>query len=252
MNKLYTTLIAGSLLVGMAVAGNAATFSYNFLETDGIPLSYSYSQVSGNTYALTGSTSNIAILFAGPATYENGITELTPYSATLTISAVETLGDGGTPNSQEKLDSLTATFSNINGVAGNFFTVTAGTGTAGQAGVLSAQAGTSSGGFAGSTTVAPPGTAPDNVMFASNVVDTSDFSFDSYSFTITLAPGDVFTYTPRPAPSTVDDLDPFTASLTGGGSSTIPTPPTTPEPGSIGLAVGALVSFSMLRLRRRK
>jgi len=257
MNKLYTTLLAGLLLVGVACAGNAATFSFNFFETDAIPAAYSYSNGgSGTNYTLSGSTSEINIVFAGSgftsADLGFGLLPSTKYSAILTVSATES--EGSANHSTEPLDSLTATFSHINGTAATF-TVTAGTppftgASAGNAGVLSGQNSLSSGGFAGSNV---SGTAPDNVHFGGTAIlnpPLSLFTLQNYSFTLTLPAGTNFTYTNRPFPSLVSDLGDFTTSLTGGGVATFPG--TTPEPGTLALAVSGLVSFSALRLRRRK
>jgi hypothetical protein len=247
MSKLYTTLLTGSMLAAVACVGNAATFSYNFLETDSIPTAFTYAHTTGTTYTLTGSTTETSVIFSG--SYTGAATPGTPYAATLTITAVESEGDLPNPHAQELLDSVTATWKFTSGnIAGDTFTVTAGLAAPGNAGVLSALSGTSSGGFSGSNT---SGTLPNNVAFSSTggaITDTSAFSDQSYSFTLALPTGTAFAYTPRPFPSSVSDLNGFVASLTGGGVATSPVP----EPGSVALAIGGLVSFSALRLRRRR
>jgi uncharacterized protein (TIGR03382 family) len=250
MNKLHTTLLAGSLLVGVAGASNAATFSYNFLETDSIPIAYSYTG-SGTNYTFTGSTSETALIFAGNANL-GSLSAGTPYSTTLSVSFTTSQGTAGFPTTgQELIDSVTATFTANNTANGatageTLLQVTAGTGFA-DAGILSAAAGASTGGFAGSNT---SGTSPNNVAFTSAGFSTADWIFQSYSFTVTLPATTSFSYTPISFPPPVSQLNAFTASLTGGGSAT--TPNTTPEPGAVALAMGALVSFGALRLRRRK
>jgi hypothetical protein len=254
MNKVYTTLLAGSLLVGVAGASDAATFSYNFFESDGIPLAYNYAHVSGTTYALTGSTSEIDLVFAGN-TPLGALSVGTHYSVTLSVSLVESSGDLANPLQQQTIDSITETFV---GNAGPFAGMTLLKLTAGsppipdRAGVLNAPNGQNTGGFNGSNTAATFG-APvfgtvDNVVYTSDFFSTAGWTFQGYSDAIQLAPGKSFSYTPRPGLFQPDDLDPFTASLQGGGQATTPVP----EPGSIALATGGLISFMALRLRRRK
>ncbi len=252
MNKLYTTLLAGSLLVGVAGAGSAATFSFNFFETDGIPTAFTYAQVSGNTYSLTGTTPETSIIFSGPAA---GAYANTPFQANLSVSIVESQGDAFSAHQQELVDSVTYTFTGTSGIfTGKTFTVTAGDGIpgGGTAGILSAAIGASTGGIAGSNVLnsgVPSTSVPDNVMFSSSAFSTTGWTFQNYSLTLTLPTGSAFSYTPQGL-FLPNNLDPFIASLTGGGVATTPT--STPEPGSMALAVGALVSFGALRTRRRK
>jgi len=252
MNKLYTSLLAGSLLVGVAGAGSAATFSFNFFETAPIPNAFTYAHVSGTTYALTGVTPDTEIIFSGPAV---GPFAGVPFFATLSMSIVESQGDSFNAFQQELVDSVAYTFTGTSGAfAGKTFTVTAGDGGAstGTAGILSAANGASTGGVAGSNVVnagVPSSLFPNDVMFTSTAFATTGWTFQNYSLTLTLPTSTSFSYTPGvfPAPN---NLNPFIAAITGGGVATTPT--TTPEPGAVALAVGALVSFGGLRIRRRK
>jgi hypothetical protein len=249
MNKLYTTLLAGSLLASLASAGQAATFAFSFSETDGHPNAFTYSLVSGTDYALLGATTDGTISFSGAyaGSPANGVN----YAATITVSATESLGDIPATKSEEFLDSLKITFTGASGgpFAGmTLLQITAGSPT-GHAGILQAQDGTGSGGFSGSNAT-PPGTSqPNNVAFTSSVISTTGWNYESYAAGLDLPPGDLFSYTPRPFPSSVSDLNPFIAQIVVNGSAN--TPVTTPEPGSRALAVGALVSVSALRRRRK-
>jgi hypothetical protein len=257
MNKLYTTLLAGSLLVGVAAASNAAAISYNFFETDSVPTPFAYTYSgTGTTYDFSGFTTETDILFGSSI---GSVVGNVPYSATLSVFFVTS--EGSFPGDLTPIDTLVATFkANPGGpfpTNTNILTLTAGTtGTPGEGGTLNAPDGFTSGAFFGSNPPTPPingqpiPTEPDNVVYTSALFSTAGFINQSYSFTLTLPPGSSFSYSTSGPPLFSSQLNPFpNSSITGGG---VLTATTTPEPGSVALAVGALVSFGALRLRRRK
>jgi uncharacterized protein (TIGR03382 family) len=240
MNKVFTTLLAGSLLAGLACAGHANTvLTATFAEDDGQPFAINYTESSPGIYTLSGSLGE-TITFSGPWAGVPGPLN-TAISTTLTFSA--TVTEPSTADILVPIDTLTATFSTVSDPG--FLTITAGSppnpGSAGELTVL----GTGASSLSNNAN-------SNNVLFTSSppVIDTSSFIVptETVSFSFTLSQAATF----APFPNGFLETG-FSALITGDLAVQVPTPPTsTPEPGSVAFVVGALVSSAALLRRRRK
>jgi hypothetical protein len=250
MNKVFSTLLAGTMLLGSACASNAVTFAILSTSNTGYPFTYTQSGTGGT---LTGTDPDASVTFTnllGGATVP-GVSTLTTYAATLTVSETDSTAvtAGAFP-----IDGLSLTYTAVGGpLAGDvLLKITAGIDTLGQ-GAMDTQGGVFS--VPNNQPVATLAggndshsfTAPEFVQFTSGVIDTAGITEEGYSLSLTAQ--SLLSYTGTfPGPQ-------YLASnnfLIGGQLTAVPAPPTTPEPGALGLAVGALVSLTALSLRRRR
>jgi len=261
MNKMNSFLLVGSLLAATACVISADILSYNFLVWSSEPLAFKYTGNNPfgipNVSTLTGTTNQTQISFAGG--YLGSPIPGAQYQAILTISATDSTGDNAAFKFSSDLDTLTATWvaapladyahpalapANAAALAGKILLqVKAGSaGGTDQGGMLSATG--STGGMTGNDASLP---TSNPLVFSSDVINTAGYTNESYAFTLALDPSAIFSYTSTGI-GTVNYLDSFIAAMTGNGRATTPVP----EPGSVALSVGALVSIGALRLRRRR
>jgi hypothetical protein len=260
MNKIYTTLLAGSLLVGVAAASNAGTFTFQFGETDNTPSVFSYTSIApGSTVSmLTGSTTEGYVLFSGdvptptPVTPPGPATAFVPLAAKIILTVRDSQGfpantGGGFVDSVD-LKFLSEGVGPEPAANTLLLEVKAGStnpSMTGTGGTLLADNTDNTGSISGST-----GNNVTFISFNSNYLNFSGFSNDGYTIGLNLPGTNTFSYLPTTPFTPPYYLQPFMANIAGLGHGT--PPPTTPEPGSVALAVGVLVSFGGLRLRRRK
>ncbi len=263
LKKTYTTLLAGSLLTAMAGATQAASVTFaQFTEGASDGNAFQYTDTAHGVGG-TGTLTNIAGGIDTTFTFQNALKGLgggfslnTGYDATLFITA--TISSNSLDHITNDLDGLTFKF-----VAGAgtpnpgkiLLQGTAGTMTPGGSafgGTLFAQQLLSSAVSNGSNLPGQSSTATQFVKFNSDVLDTSGLTEENYAFsftsifdTIVNSAGAHYTSMGLFGPFV---LDSFQAAGTGTFAATSPVP----EPGSMALAVGALLSFGGLRLRRRK
>jgi hypothetical protein len=244
MNKVFSTLLAGSLLAGLACAGHTATLlQATFAQNGTQAFDLHYTQ-SGSTYTLSGIVPE-TITFSGPYTTIGGkiVPADTPIATLLHFTATDTLP--GKQSTGTDLDTLSANFvgttGTLNGVS--VLGLTAGPPpTIGNAGILSA--GGKSGSVQSNNQVLPA----NNLLFTSSAIDTSPFDVSSETVTFALTLNSTASYPGFPGPT---HLAPGFSALVTGDLAVQTAATTTPEPGSVALAMGALVSFAAFRRRRK-
>jgi hypothetical protein len=274
MKKHLVTWLVGGAILGQASASFAVQFA-NFgqqLSTNG----FYYTGVKpAGTSTLTngpgGSSVPVNFFFQDLLGGDlPGVTATTnvDYVGLLTINASATAGENPVHSFQNKLDALKLTITaanNATNVAAGLYNPITQTGkillmvTAGQAtnpanpktfgGLLTAQDATGSAGIQGGN---PPGESDnfaDFVNFTSQAINVNGLTHQAYGLTFTEVSGGGPNYTKyQPGPFGLRYLDTFNAN----GVGTFSAQPSVPEPGTLALAVGSLISFSVVGLRRRR
>jgi hypothetical protein len=264
MNKVFSSLFAGALLaatLGTAQAAQVADFTTT---SPGGVGPYTWS--GGMNGALTGTASGkfeFDSLLGGPIGGYSPVAGF-DYIATVTITITSSGGssdDTNTPADSEDIKFVgTAADGTLNGVT--LFEATSGQATnagapAGQAGDFTITANQNSADFKPSNDGNTFNSAP-YIKFFSSVINTEETGspatgLSQEDISLSLTADNLATYSPTGNPL-IDTLDANTFSLSGNFGAKLPPvpPPTTPEPGTVTLALVSMVSLGALRLRRRK
>jgi len=272
-------MLAGGALLGQTAICSAVQFA-NFSEGPG-PNGFVYKgkpPVGPGSGASTLTGTGIPVTFFFQSVLGGDLTghatTNVDYVGDLTISGSATTGEVPKNSHQNAFDSLTITITatnTANNVAAGLYNtmtntgvillqMTAGTATGtssqdGLAGTLLAVDGQGSATLSGSNPVGGDNTDADFVSFSSQAIDTSKLLSQAYSLGFSnVKPGVSYTRynqnypTPTPPPLELRYLDNFNAS----GAGTFSADSAVPEPGTMGLLFGALVSCSAVGLRRRR
>jgi hypothetical protein len=264
MNKIFSTLLAGSLLATAFGAAQAAVMPVADFTTS----TFSYSYSGGANGTLTGTASGIfhfdSLLGGAIGGYNPIVGD--SYNVNITITANDSLGSGNDEaNPLDNLDvKVVGTSGAFNGVT--LFEVTTGTATngsaiAGQGGSLNivgpevppaSDLGSTSGSIVASNDGLSFGTPP-YVKYSSSVINTLEtggpggLTEENASLALTSNAPASYSTTANPF---VDTLNANTFFIAGNFAANVPA--TTPEPGAVALGLVSLASCGVLRLRRRK
>jgi hypothetical protein len=282
MNKIVVSMLAGGALLGQTAICSAVQFA-NFTEASGNGFVYNGKPPVGpgsgaSTLTGTGIPVNFYYQSILGGDLTGHATTGIDYVGDLTISGSATTGEVPKNSHQNAFDSLTititATNTAANVAAGLYNTVThtglvllqvtAGTATSssnpnGFAGSLMAVDGQGSAGLTGSNPVGSDDSFADFVAFSSQAIDTSKLLSQAYGLSFsninTNTGGVKYTsYNQNyPGPPPIPPLElRYLNNFTASGGGTFSADTAVPEPGTMGLLFGALVSCSAIGLRRRR
>jgi hypothetical protein len=250
MKNYFKTLVASSLLIGIVSSAKATTV----VVADFSEATFAFTYSGGNSATLTGSvgtTLRFDNLLGGPIGGYNPVVG-TFIPVTETITANFSLASSDLTNTP--IDKLTLSFTGTSGAfAGvNLLTVTTGEATnasagAGLGGTLSL-ANNSNSGAINASNDGTSFTAAPYVKYSSSVIDTLEGAgLTEEDLSLSVNSQSLASYSTTPFSGYLNS-NVFVIT----GSLLADVPATTPEPGSVAVATGAMVSLGILRLRRRR